>query len=139
MKYVEEGGSSTGGTYPNFFDAHPPFQIDGNFGATAGFIEMLLQSHLNEIHLLPALPDVWTEGEINGIMARGGFEIGIEWKNNVLDNAVIKSKLGKKCTLRTSVPLNINGAVSKQTFDGKYYLNTFETQKGIIYNVTIEQ
>lgn len=139
MKYVEEGGSSTGGTYPNFFDAHPPFQIDGNFGATAGFIEMLLQSHLNEIHLLPALPDVWTEGEIKGIMARGGFEIGIEWKNNVLDNAMIKSKLGKKCTLRTSVPVKINGAVSKQTFDGQYYLNTFETQKEITYNVTIEQ
>lgn len=96
-----------GGTYPNLFDAHPPFQIDGNFGATAGITEMLLQSHSGDIHLLPALPDVWREGSVSGIKGRGGYEIDIAWKNHQITRAVVHSTLGGNCRLRTSVPVKV--------------------------------
>ena len=124
-----------GGTYPNLFDAHPPFQIDGNFGGTAGMTEMLLQSHLNEIHLLPGLPDAWKEGEINGICARGGFEININWKNNRLNTAEIKSLSGKNCKVRTSEKIKIEGATFETLQEGKYYITTFKTLKGKIYTI----
>ena len=95
-------GDGGGGTYNNLFDAHPPFQIDGNFGCTSGITEMLMQSANGEIHLIPALPDAWPTGSIKGIKAIGGFDIvSMEWKDAKLVKVVIKSNLGGNLRLRT--------------------------------------
>lgn len=105
LHYVEPDGVATnyargGGTYPNLFDAHPPFQIDGNFGGAAAVVEMLLQSGANgEIRLLPALPDAWANGKVKGICARGGYEITMQWENNKLVRSSITAKIGGKCIL----------------------------------------
>jgi alpha-L-fucosidase 2 len=98
-----------GGTYPNMLDAHQPFQIDGNFGCTAGIAEMLMQSHEGAIHVLPALPTVWKNGEIKGLMARGGYQVDIIWKNNKVSEVKIQPKMSGNCRLRSETPLRGNG------------------------------
>jgi alpha-L-fucosidase 2 len=108
--------SRGGGSYPNLFDAHPPFQIDGNFGAPAGIVEMLVQSHLSTIDILPALPSALPEGNISGVCARGGFELSFSWEQGELSGLKVISKTGNICRLRYR-----DSTVEFQTETGKSY------------------
>ena len=100
----------SGGTYPNLFDAHPPFQIDGNFGGTAGICEMLMQSDGETMYLLPALPEAWKNGEITGIKARGNYEVSLRWKNGKVNKATIT------CQKAGNLTINYNGKQQKLSF-----------------------
>ena len=120
-------------TNPNMFDMHPPFQIDGNFGGAAGITEALLQSHSNEIILLPALPDEWKSGEVSGLKAKGGFEVSIKWNDNKIISAEIKSLCGSVCRLRANTVFtiscdgeNVNSSISENVI-------SFNTEKDKTY------
>lgn len=106
----KDGWGKKGGTYPNLFDAHPPFQIDGNFGCTSGITEMLLQTQNGFIDVLPALPDEWKNGKISGLKTYGGFEIDIIWENNKAKEVMIKSGLGGNCRIRIPNEMQLSGS-----------------------------
>ncbi|MDR1096640.1 MAG: glycoside hydrolase family 95 protein [Tannerella sp.] len=132
-----------GGLYKSLLDAHPPFQIDGNFGYTAGVTEMLLQSHAGYIQLLPALPDAWPEGHVSGLKARGNFELSFRWTDSQLQEATIRSLAGKPCCIRTSVPVTVSKGKTTVTrsepvtSNGKTcYRTSFPTEKNEVFKLT---
>ncbi|GAA4986652.1 alpha-L-fucosidase 2 [Nonomuraea thailandensis] len=123
-------------TAPNMFDLHPPFQIDGNFGGTSGITEMLLQSHGDQVHLLPTLPAAWPAGSYRGLLARGGFEVDVEWAAGALRRGRVRSRLGRRLTLRTAVPVTVTErgrAVRVERPEAGVVV--LDTRKGAVYDV----
>ncbi|MBF4485752.1 glycoside hydrolase family 95 protein [Flavobacterium sp. CSZ] len=128
-----ESKGESGGTYPNLFDAHPPFQIDGNFGCTAGITEMLLQSYDGVVHLLPALPDEWIKGNISGLRAQGGFEIGeMKWDKGKIISVTIKSNLGGNLRLRSYSKLKGKGLIAAKGLNPNFFFKIPQIQNSII-------
>jgi len=128
-------GGVVGGTYANLFDAHPPFQIDGNFALTAGIAEMLVQSHQDFIQLLPALPQAWKSGPVSGLKARGAFELNILWNAHQLKSATFKSLKGNKCIIQSKIPLRLNSSGKVSAKIGDHYQISFDTVTGKIYQL----
>jgi alpha-L-fucosidase 2 len=126
------GENKKGGTYSNMFDAHPPFQIDGNFGCTAGIAEMFVQSHDGFIYLLPALPRVWKNGSVKGLVARGGFVIDMDWKNGKISRLKVYSKYGGNCRLRIAVPLEGKGIRKAQGMNPNHLYATPEIKTPLV-------
>lgn len=127
--YTLFGNLLKNGTMDNLWDTHPPFQIDGNFGGTAGVTEMLLQSHMGFIQLLPALPNAWKDGSISGICAKGNFEVDMIWENNQLKEATVRSGAGGNCVIKYGDKM-----LSFKTIKGQSYQIKYDVAKGLIRN-----
>ncbi len=123
--------ANRGGTYPNLFDAHPPFQIDGNFGCTAGIAEMLVQSHDGAIYLLPALPEQWASGSVRGLATRGGFVVDMSWKNHQVESVTIHSSIGGNCRIRCGQALSIGNTPLSEVTGQK------ENPNALFYNFPV--
>ncbi|MGX9218773.1 glycoside hydrolase family 95 protein [Massilia varians] len=126
-------GDKHGGAYANLFDAHPPFQIDGNFAGTAGVIEMLLQSQNGELHLLPALPDSWRDGRVSGVVGRGNHVVDIDWEAGRLKSARITTRVGGRTAIRSPVPVVVEGMGIRSTPDRIGHTLSFTAVKGRTY------
>jgi alpha-L-fucosidase 2 len=124
-----------GGAYPNLFDAHPPFQIDGNFAGTAGVIEMLLQSQNGELHLLPALPDAWATGQVRGLVGRGNYVVDLRWRERKLVEATVLARAGGRCTIRSSEPIAIPELKLRSKKSSLGYTLSFEAHRGARYRI----